>query len=104
MTPRLALRIALAGSLLIHLWLSWLVMWGIGGCGAGAIQRLSPRTVAALDVLSWPVDQLPIRWVEWTYPLGAMLASFELWFVMIYALLRIAMFAVGVRRPASTAA
>ncbi|HEY0020438.1 MAG TPA: hypothetical protein VGC13_29340 [Longimicrobium sp.] len=104
MTPRLAGRIALSTSLLIHLWLSWAVVWASGCCCAGATRRLSPAALAVLDVLVWPVDQVPVVWWEWKYPVGAILASFELWFVMLYVLLRVAMFATDVRRPASAAA
>jgi hypothetical protein len=104
MTPRRALTIALSTSLLIHLWLSWAVVWGSGGCCAGSTRQLSPARLAVLDVLVWPVDQVPIVWWEWKYPVGAILASFELWFVMLYALLRVGMFAAGVRRPVTAAA
>lgn len=101
MTPRHALRIAIAASLLIQLWVYGVWWWITGGCfcSVGEGRRISEAAYALFEVAIYPVEHGPGDRLKGAHPIALVAYNFWIWLAAVWIPLRIGMLVAGIRRP-----
>lgn len=102
MTPRHALRIAVAVALVIQLGFYGLWHWMTGGCLCSAHGSDTPIpsdfVIGLFRIITFPVEALPHRLIPFGGWPVLMVMNFALWFAALYAGLRTLMRLAEARR------